>query len=949
MTRTAPYYVPEVAWSAELTGVFRADISLCDGPDVAAGTFGNNTYDSLPQLLSADVSRGRSQAWTGVEQGTCRMTVSDPTGIYDPTNVASPLYGLLDDMRPARLREVGAVQTSGAAAFARASTAYMEEEEEGTTNLASNGSFEVDTAGWTGVLTMSLSRDSGGVVGAYCAKLIGAQNDAFRHMLPSLVHSTTYTLTYWIKGSGAVVVPLVFNKAGGGWNVYQDAAYSATSTWTKHTFTFITAADCVDGTAYLDCVRFGAGGGAVWVDGVQLEAKPYATSFTDGTRPYTTLVASGVPRFETIGGRTGVMVEEGTTNLKADGSNESAASLVTYGTHSTVTRTTDEAHSGSYSLKVELNASAASWEGAQTTAWTVAVTTLRGKTLTVSIWFKRTEVVNNGYRVSLGDSDGTNWEWVNGANSEKTADWQRIVATKVIQADATSIQVTVNANFNGAVTFYLDDLQLQEGVATTYTDTTRAAETVTIPTAGVLSAAEGTVEFAYCPNNTPAASHPLCILFDAGPDTGSLNAFRIYGNTNGSVWVIYGDGVAANRAIAAAAGALTGGAWTVITVSWGAAGVTLYVNGAKIGTSAFVWVPSLGSGAYIGRQYNIAQRYANGLISDLRISSRARTDAEIAVAYQRGLARLPMEVDISTTGYLPLSSNLVGGGLALGTSGLFYGFTTSIEHHPDLAERTTTIDAVDFTEWLAGIKPVIASTGPITVGAAMGLILDYAEWTDASMRSLDAGNTIPDFSADGSKTGLAIIGELIAVDLGMFFVDGDGVVTYRDRNSMYRHAPPVDVFGSDVLSRLQPKIDSRAIINRQTVTRTGGVPQVAANNPKRKPWREGSLTSPYLNDDTDAANLATWITLYSGVVQTPIPVEIPDVDDVQIASIVSRELADVVTVALPHGGTTDGVIQRLSHSVVKGHHVLTATVAVRPITAFTADISLADGPDVASY
>lgn len=287
---------------------------------------------------------------------------------------------------------------------------------------------------------------------------------------------------------------------------------------------------------------------------------------------------------------------------------------------------------------------------------------------------------------------------------------------------------------------------------------------------------------------------------------------------------------------------------------------------------------------------------------------------------------------------------------AAGEYGLFAGFVSKIEHRPDLREQVTIIEAVDFTEWLATIKPVIASTGPATIGAAMGLVLDAAEWTDASLRDLDAGNTIPDFSADGSKTGLQIIADLIAVDLGMFYVGGGGVVTYRSRDSMFQRQTAVDTFAVNVLSKLNPAIDSRRVVNRQTVTRTGGTPQTAEYNPKRKPWRDGSLSSDYLNADSDAANLATWIVLYSGSVQTPIPVEIPDADDAQIASIVARELADLVQVYLPHGGSVDAVVQRISHRIAKGAgHLAGYTLAPRPVTMFTADVSLADGDDVAGY
>jgi hypothetical protein len=287
-----------------------------------------------------------------------------------------------------------------------------------------------------------------------------------------------------------------------------------------------------------------------------------------------------------------------------------------------------------------------------------------------------------------------------------------------------------------------------------------------------------------------------------------------------------------------------------------------------------------------------------------------------------------------------------------GTDWLFYGFTTSVQHFPEFEERVSIIEGVDFTEWLATIKPTIASTGPTTIGGAIGKVLDAAEWTAVDMRDLDAGNAIPDFSADGSKSGLLLVGELIQIDLGHFYVDGAGVVTYRSRGRMFRRAIPVDTFASDTLIRVRPSIDSRNACNRQTVTRTGGVAQTASYNPNRKPWRDGSpITSPYLVSDSEALALAQWTVAYKQASQVPIPVEVADWDDEQIARMAARELADLVTLELPYGAEADAVVQALSHriSVDRRDHVATYSVAIRPATFMTTDVSTTDGPDVCGY
>ena len=102
----------EVAWTQELSGVFRIGTSTIDGSDVIAGTFGGNVFDTIPTssaggdawVMRVEISRGRNSESLFMEHGRCRIVLADPDGIYNHLNPASSLAGYLVPMRPVRVR-----------------------------------------------------------------------------------------------------------------------------------------------------------------------------------------------------------------------------------------------------------------------------------------------------------------------------------------------------------------------------------------------------------------------------------------------------------------------------------------------------------------------------------------------------------------------------------------------------------------------------------------------------------------------------------------------------------------------------------------------------------------------------------------------------------------------------------------------------------------------------
>src|SRR3990167_7986748 len=98
---------------------------------------------------------------------------------------------------------------------------------------------------------------------------------------------------------------------------------------------------------------------------------------------------------------------------------------------------------------------------------------------------------------------------------------------------------------------------------------------------------------------------------------------------------------------------------------------------------------------------------------------------------------------------------------------LFHGWLEEGSSDPEMGNNKATFSFKDLFIWLDQNpgEMVIATTGPIYVGEVIGLILDLIGWTNPVMRSLANGTLLNDFSADGTKSGLELIGEILQIDL----------------------------------------------------------------------------------------------------------------------------------------------------------------------------------------
>ena len=243
------------------------------------------------------------------------------------------------------------------------------------------------------------------------------------------------------------------------------------------------------------------------------------------------------------------------------------------------------------------------------------------------------------------------------------------------------------------------------------------------------------------------------------------------------------------------------------------------------------------------------------------------------------------------------------------TYGVFRGFIRTIEHDP--VEKVTTIQAGDLFLWLSRVFPTIAST-VTTTGGAIGLLLDAVGFTEVALRSVDvsAGDPVV-FSADGSSSALALIEELLLVERGLFFADGDGVATYLTRYDLQGNTTSVATISAPLTA--VPSVEVERIRNRASVSVEGGPVQVASDPDSAATygWSDVQpITSVYLVDDAQAASLASYlVTLYRDATGNVRSLRLVNGDNFSTTQMLARRLQDRVTVLDPVVGSTDHVIE----------------------------------------
>jgi hypothetical protein len=281
---------------------------------------------------------------------------------------------------------------------------------------------------------------------------------------------------------------------------------------------------------------------------------------------------------------------------------------------------------------------------------------------------------------------------------------------------------------------------------------------------------------------------------------------------------------------------------------------------------------------------------------------------------------------------------------------LFYGWVRSVQWEPSGRRGISQLECVDLFYLLDRVKPIIAATGPTTTGAAIGKILDFIQWIDPNLRSLSIGDLIPNFVADGKKTGLQLIADLLEAERGLFFHRGDAVAVYESR--LVRAARTSIDAVVDTMTMARPGLDVDRIVTKATVTRTGGLPQVFENTPATTKWQtsEGDeIETPYLNNDTDAMGLAEYIVSSKKDPRSNVrDVEITNADPDLLVTMLARQPGERVSLSEARGGMAGDFHIERRELTGDGTSYKASWVVSRASEGvpFTLDTSTLDGTDV---
>ncbi|MDA8213149.1 MAG: hypothetical protein M0021_14910 [Clostridia bacterium] len=204
-------------------------------------------------------------------------------------------------------------------------------------------------------------------------------------------------------------------------------------------------------------------------------------------------------------------------------------------------------------------------------------------------------------------------------------------------------------------------------------DSTRSPETLTIPTAGVFNKGNWTIEFTFEPITTQLKDSRLWQLWN---NSSPLDLYQVVINSSGKPYLeVYSNGTQ-YATYSGTEPVLNPGNKYRFSLRGDGSYLTMFIDGQQVGSKVSYVEPTypLATNMYFGSTYS-GTGQPNGIIDDLRISSRARTFAEHQTIYDNGS---PLPVDKYTTYKLDFEPNWSWEGENInGLTGRFSGPVTS--------------------------------------------------------------------------------------------------------------------------------------------------------------------------------------------------------------------------------------------------------------------------------
>lgn len=502
---------------------------------------------------------------------------------------------------------------------------------------------------------------------------------------------------------------------------------------------------------------------------------------SDGTQ-----VSANVPRFEDGKFGKAVLVEEGTTNAFNNPSFEDGTTgwgTVGFSDNTLLTSVTDDVYSGSKAVKVERVSGGLLGIGATISqAIGTRIVLAQNQSVTVSFYVKgKGNTIGKTVRVYIYASDGANI-----VLQEKiytlTGEWQRISYT-LTWPYATSTTAIYGycrvENINIGDYFYVDDAQLEaKPYATSFIDGTRSPETLTIPTAGVFPDINNFTIELWAKAQTIKTDTYQGIFGGRGilgaPPVDLLIA------TDNQLHLYYYNSAGTNTPLATGYYISDRTNWHYYAVTFCNGTVRIYVDGIKVKEANITLAQTTGNGNfYIGRSI-VATEYWNGLIDDLRISSIARSDDEIAAAESSGRR---LDYDIYSTYKLNFDGDL---SLAVRQYpwvplGTFWSLDWNSSE--DNLEATVTardrLDLLRKTTFETSVVQTNATLYSLAEQVLQDAGLTAAEYTiDTSLQSI----TIP-YTWFGPISHREALRRIAEAGLAVVYADRDGIIQVKAMNS----------------------------------------------------------------------------------------------------------------------------------------------------------------------
>lgn len=334
-----------------------------------------------------------------------------------------------------------------------------------------------------------------------------------------------------------------------------------------------------------------------------------------------TVVASGVPRIQDKG----VFIEEGTTNIVASVNGHGSSWVLQgykYG-----------------DLDVYRNTVTSPGVGNNFGFRSTTVVQLSAVKF-ISLSFLVNVITNPGniggyIRVRYTDAteENLNWSYIP-LSWWNSHGWQLVTATAALNTNKTPKEIVnwyVYRDMATVGTMDVAGIQLeQKPYVTSFHPTTRAAETLTIPTTGVITPTAGTIDIRVRigahQRRKVAGQWPTIFRVFRGDATN--NAMLIFHSPSTSIWTLETRNDASVATSINFNDTLTPDGVLLFTVSYNAQQAKVFINGTLIATINTPNLPSAFNGLQMGASGSLS---LNSTFHEIRCSSVARSDAEIAV------------------------------------------------------------------------------------------------------------------------------------------------------------------------------------------------------------------------------------------------------------------------------------------------------------------------------